>query len=106
MRSEQEIKSDMVAAKAKYNVSRSEEDAKEIKALQQELIKIITDGALPCEDCGNVPVGIAQQGAINNMIFTYYEIGCSVCNGKRAQAQSREDAVNNWNNNIYIAKKK
>ena len=35
MRSEQEIKSDMVAAKAKYNVSRSEEDAKEIKALQQ-----------------------------------------------------------------------
>jgi len=40
------------------------------------------------------------------MIFTYYEIGCCVCNGKRAQAQSCEDAVNNWNNNIYIAKKK
>ena len=104
MRSEQEINADMAAAKAKYNVSRSEEDAKEIKALQQELIKTITDGAFPCEDCGNAPIGIAQQGAISNMIFTYYEIGCSVCKGKRAQAQNREDAVSNWNKNIYITK--
>lgn len=106
MRSEQVIKSDIAATKAKYDISRSDEDAKEIKALQQELIEAITEGALPCEDCGNPPIGLTQQGAISNMVFTYYEIGCSVCKDKRAQAQTREDAVSNWNNNNYISKKK
>lgn len=101
MRSEQAIKSDLQAAKAKYDISRSDADAKEIKALQQEMIEAITEGALPCE-CGNMPIGIAQQGAVSGMIFTYYEIGCSVCKDKKAKHQSRETAVNIWNETYSV----
>jgi hypothetical protein len=74
-----------------------------IKALRSELSTALTHGANPCSECGNMPHGIKQNAAVKNMPISIYEIGCLVCRDRRAQAVTREGAVENWNNEIYIA---
>jgi hypothetical protein len=77
-----------------------------IKALREELAGVITEGANPCPNCGNMPHGIKQNAAVKNMPISIYEIGCLVCRDRRSQSVTREGAVENWNNEIYIAPNK
>jgi len=73
-----------------------------IKALRGELQAVLTEGAQPCPNCGNMPHGIRQSAVANKLPIFIYEVGCLVCANRRAQALTREGAVENWNNEIYI----
>lgn len=104
MRTEDEIKADLVTAIETYNESLTKEDADVVVQLRQELIEAYTEGATPCEDCGNMPIGIKQPVAAGSVVLSYYEIGCVVCRDHKAKAQTREEAVDNWNNGIFVTK--
>jgi len=111
-RTEHQIVKDFAAAKAVYHESAQTATGLElatmsadIKALTIELSAYLTEGAEPCPVCGEKPHGIHQPA--------YYEVGCLIgcqfeVDGKsylrRAKGGTREEAVENWNNQEYFAK--
>lgn len=80
-----------------------DERAKAIKAIQAEVIALITAGAVPCRGCGNQPHGMQRQREVKmgekKILFPIFEVGCLVCQGPehRFQAVAREEAVALWN---------
>jgi len=75
----------------------------DVKDLSKQLSAAITEGAEPCEGCGELPLGMVQQIAVKNEALDYFEIGCSkVCRHKRAQGFSRAQAVQKWNDAKYL----
>jgi hypothetical protein len=71
-------------------------DAK-VKALHKERTDFITKGAVECKVCDNPAIGIEQKAGVGKLVFTYFEIGCSVCKDRRVDGQTQEEAVASWN---------
>jgi hypothetical protein len=79
--------------------------AKATESLKDKSARL-SEGAKKCKDCGNAPHGMEQQGALGGRVITYYEVGCLVCRDHRAQGQTREEAVKNWNAGEFLPPKK
>jgi hypothetical protein len=110
MRTDKHIAEELQAAQQAYhsaatNGKDGSQYAAEMKTLRAELASYITDGAEACPDCGNLPHGIRQQAGVNRLVITYYEVGCLTCKDHRAQGQTREEAVENWNEGKYLPAK-
>lgn len=102
MRSEYEINQELKELLADYNANCQNMTSAEIgahnaevKALRAELQAVLTNGAKPCPDCLEMPLGINQP--------RFYEVGCS-CPEKQSKGQFIEEAVENWNNGVYFAR--
>lgn len=111
MRTKQVILADLAAARADYEkgvqtlpAPKVQALAAQVKDLKQELNDWIIEGAKPCADCGNLPIGLIQSANTGKMVFEYYEVGCANCRDHRAQAQTREEAVDAWNQGKFIKK--
>lgn len=74
-----------------------------IKQLMADMAAVVSKGAAPCsclvqrgdkaEKCGLAPIGMKRRAGL-------WEIGCPDCRDIRAQADSNEEAVGNWNDGI------
>lgn len=100
MRTEKQIKADLLAAKAQWHEQSANADeatrasmSANIKALTEKLALHATEGANPCPVCGVRPHGIHQP--------RYWEIGC-LTDPVRARGETREEAVENWNAGQYL----
>lgn len=75
----------------------------EIIQMKNKLSAEIAKGAKECPDCGNAPMGLLQEVAVNNQIYDLFEIGCVNCANHRSQHFDHKTAIENWNNKRYIA---
>jgi hypothetical protein len=118
MRKESEIKKELAALIAENHSKAQTAPAPEIrlitvkiKALQQELSDLYSDGANPCPVCKAAPIGMDRTSC--------YEIGCTVCRPiavevdgvtKRqsfsAQGRTPLKAVENWNAGNFLVDSK
>lgn len=123
MRSEQVINNELEAQLAEYranaqvwNQEQISESNAVVKKLREELSAAISTGANECPNCATPPFGMRRGEAIaGSSRFPVYEVGCLVCepvvtekNGKAvrisysAQGASPQQAVENWNDNLFI----
>ncbi len=81
--------------------------SRRVNELRRELCAVLSDGANPCPDCGNRPIGLRHVhvvGATNRKTFTF-EDGCVACKDHRAQGSSVPEAVAEWNQAKYLPPK-
>lgn len=82
------------------------EYSEKARGLMNELSGIISEGAEPCEHCGQAPHGMVQEVAVKNIPRPYFEVGCLGCKDHRAQGFTPEQAVADWNAENYLPPKK
>jgi hypothetical protein len=70
--------------------------AAKIKEMVKEVSDTLTEGANPCPDCGNPPIGIFHDGTPKP-----FEVGCLVDRNHRVRESLPEDAVDRWNKADY-----
>lgn len=108
-----ELRAGIAAKRAEYQAKSDTAPAPELRAITEEVKRLsnllnaaITEGAEPCEDCAQPPLGLVQQIDVKGEALDYYEVGCAAaCSDKRAQGFTREQAVQKWNDEQYLKPK-
>lgn len=113
-RSEETIRAELGDAQAEYNEAVRTKPQHEvlplsrrITELRKELSGVLSEGANPCPDCGNPPIGLRHVhvvAATNRRVFTF-EVGCVSCKDHRAQGSSIAESVAEWNAGKYLPPK-
>lgn len=104
MRKEQEITQELGKLLDGYrkNANKMSRDAlgkhnQKVRALREELVLALTEGANACPDCEEAPHGLRQPMGV-------YEVGCaSGCRDHRAFGRTVAEAVENFNDGKFIA---
>lgn len=73
-----------------------------VKQLRKRLARELSEGAIPCPDCGKLPIGMIQACMSDRQPDIRFEVGCAFCRdhsrrSHRAKGRTRELAVSNWN---------
>lgn len=108
MRTEQELNGLITEAKSAYheivdtgNRHELAAAAKAVTDLQAELQATLAAGADPCPECAAQPIGLLKRPAIYKggllEVGPVYEVGCLVCDVRRARGSTPAQAVESWN---------
>lgn len=100
-----QIKALIDAARAAYQAKAHQAESvwrplsNKVKELQKMLSDTIADGANPCRDCGELPLGMERTVQVGrSSTVNVFEVGCSGnCQAHISVDGSREKAVAGWN---------
>lgn len=84
-----------------YGTPAEREHGMKVKSVKKDISAAIADGAEPCPDCKNAPMGIEKRAATDNSP-AQFEVGCVNCADHRARGWSPEDAVKRWNSMEWV----
>ena len=112
VRTYNDVLAEIQAVQAEYHEKANIASAAELrslsskmKALRQEASSLITDGAMPCPECGELPHGMFRERGRGMSI---YEIGCLNCKNPddesqalRAVGTTQKSTVFSWNEADY-----
>lgn len=112
MNNMQELRDAIKAKREEYHAKHDILPARELRAITEEVKRLsnelnaqIIEGAEPCEDCNELPMGLVQQIDVKGEAQDYFEIGCVKCPNHRAQGFTQKQAVQKWNDERYLKPK-
>ena len=100
----QELEETLAATKQERNdnissltVKEDDDYRRQIKALMEEIQRLLTVDAMTCVQCGLHPVGRHHYG-------DWYEVACvsRQCTGRQSRGDTIVEAVSNWNDGRYF----
>ena len=93
------------AATSTMTGAESSKKRQAIKSLRAMVQARLIEGANACSECDLMPLGLEQPAPREAV---WYEVGClsstTDCPTRHSKGKSVEEAVDNWNNEIYFVR--